>query len=122
MEILRERRRIKDKIIEEVSRWAKGIPFKATVILIGSYARGDFNLWSDIDVMMMAEFNSRPIERIKNIDHPPGLEVIPLTPKEFRRLAERRNPLALEALSRGIVLRDDLNIGEQVKDISAKST
>jgi len=108
MEILRERRRIREEVIEKARVWAEGIPFKATVILAGSYARGDFNLWSDIDIIIIAEFDNRPLERLKNIDHPPGFEVIPLTPKEFRRLIEKKNPLALEALDKGIALRDDL--------------
>jgi len=38
----------------------------------------------------------RLIERLENIDHPPGFEVIPLTPKEFIRLIEKKNPVALE--------------------------
>jgi len=112
MEIFRERKRIMEEALQKAREWAKGIPFKAKAILIGSYARGDFNLWSDIDVMVIAEFDNRPIDRLKNIDYPPGFEVIPLRPKEFKRLLEKKDPLALEALSIGILLRDDLNARE----------
>ncbi len=117
MEILTERKRIREEAIQKARTWAEDVPFKVTAILVGSYARGDFNLWSDIDVMVIAEFNSRPVERLKNIDYPAGFEMIPLTPKEFRRLLEKKDPLALEALSIGIVLRDDLNAREYAKDI-----
>jgi len=117
MEILRERRRIREQVIEKARRWAGSIPFKTSAILVGSYARGDFNLWSDIDVIVITESDSRPVERLKNMENPPGFEVIPLTPKEFRRLVEKKNPLALEALSRGIVLRDDLDTREYAKGL-----
>jgi len=110
MEVLRERRKIREEIIEKAREWAGSLPLKSTAILIGSYARGDFNLWSDVDVIVIAEFSNRPMERLKNIDCPPGFELIPLTPKDFTRLAEKKNPLALEALNTGIVIRNDLNM------------
>jgi len=121
MEVLRERRRVREKVIEEARDWATDLPFKATVMLVGSYARGDFNLWSDVDVIVIAEFNNRPIERLENTDHPPGFEVIPLTPKEFIRLIEKKNPIALEALNTGIVLRDDLDMKEYTKNSCERS-
>lgn len=110
MEVLRERRRIREEIIDKAREWARGLSLKATVMLVGSYARGDFNLWSDVDVIVIAEFDDRPIERLKNVDYPPGFELIPLTPKEFIRLVGKKNPLAVEALNTGIVLRDDLDV------------
>lgn len=112
MEVLRERRRVREEVIEKAGEWARGLPLKATVMLVGSYARGDFNLWSDVDVIVIAEFSNRPVERLKNMDFPPGFEVIPLTPEEFTRLVEKKNPLAVEALNTGIVLRDDLDVKE----------
>jgi hypothetical protein len=41
---------------------------------------------------------------------PPGFEVIPLTPEEAVRAAEKGNPLLVEAVERGVVLRDDLGV------------
>ena len=60
MEILKQRRRLREKVIEEAGRWARSLPIKATVVLIGSYARGDFNLWIDIDVIVTSEFRETP--------------------------------------------------------------
>lgn len=41
-----------------------GPQFKVSAILIGSYARGDFNKWSDVDVLLIAEFAGNPLERL----------------------------------------------------------
>jgi len=60
MEILKQRRRLREKVIEEAGRCARSLPFKATAVLIGSYARGDFNLWIDIDVIVTSEFRETP--------------------------------------------------------------
>ncbi|HDI46431.1 MAG TPA: nucleotidyltransferase domain-containing protein [Candidatus Methanomethylia archaeon] len=111
MEIIERRRRLRQRVLEEVSKWARGLPFKASVILIGSYARGDFNLWSDIDILVISpSFKGSPIERLKVLDILPGSEVVPLTPEEFERLIKRGDPLAVEALDQGVVLRDDLKL------------
>ena len=110
MGVLEERRRLRERVIEQARRWVEGLPFKATAILVGSYARGDFNLWSDVDVLLIAEFRGGPLERLEGLDVPPGFQVIPLTLEEFERLARRRDPLAVEALTVGVVLRDDFGL------------
>ncbi|RLG85713.1 MAG: nucleotidyltransferase domain-containing protein [Thermoprotei archaeon] len=115
MEILRERRKHREEVIKEAKQWALKLPFKASIILIGSYARGDFNLWSDVDVVVIAEFKGSPLERLKRLNTPPGYEIIPLTPSEFQRLLKKNNPLAIEVVSRGVILRDDYKI----KNLSA---
>ena len=115
MEILKKRRALREKVIEEARRWASNLPFKSSVILIGSYARGDFNLWSDVDIVLIAELQGNPLERLKSIDYPPGYEVIPLTLQEFLTQLSKRNPIAMEAVSNGVILRDDYNIEKLLK-------
>jgi len=111
MEIIKERRRLRERRIEEAREWASKIPLRVTAVLIGSYARGDFNLWSDIDILLISEdFAGRPPDRLKNIDVPPGYQVIALTYKEFKTLMGRRERIVIEAIEYGIVLRDDLKI------------
>ncbi len=39
---------------------------KTTLILFGSYARGDFNLWSDIDIIIISDY----FKNIRFIDRP----------------------------------------------------
>ncbi|MBS7641782.1 MAG: nucleotidyltransferase domain-containing protein [Candidatus Bathyarchaeia archaeon] len=110
MEVFEERRRLREGVIRIAKNWADSLKFRATVILIGSYARGDFNLWSDVDILLISEFTGNPLERLKAIDYPPGFEVIPLTINELTRLIRRRDPLAVEASKIGIYLRDDLDV------------
>jgi len=110
MEVIEERRKLRDQVIEEAKQWALNLPFKATAILIGSYARGDFNQWSDIDVLLIADFKEPPPRRLTNLKIPPGFEVISLTPSELAKLIDRGDALAIEALKQGIVLRDDFKL------------
>ncbi len=87
------------------------MPFKLTAVLVGSYARGDFNLWSDVDILLISrEFRCDPVRRLEQIDIPAGFQVIPLTEREFQTLLEKNEPLILEAMEKGVVLKDDLKL------------
>jgi len=112
LEVLKERVKRRLKTIDDASRWARSLEFRCTAILVGSYARGDFNLWSDVDIILIAEFweGQNPIERLRLIDHPPGFQVIPLTPAEFKRLLEKGDPMAIESIEIGVKLREDVEI------------
>lgn len=74
--------------------------------LVGSVARGDFNLWSDVDVVIIADdLPPRFLDRVGLFsDRPPGVEVFPYTPEEFDGERARKNPIALEASDIGIDL------------------
>ncbi|MEM2106992.1 MAG: nucleotidyltransferase domain-containing protein [Candidatus Bathyarchaeia archaeon] len=111
MEVIEKRRELRRRVIDTASRWVTGLHYKVTAVLIGSYARGDFNLWSDVDLLVVSsEFEGGPVERLKKLQIPVGFQVIPLTTEEFNRLLARGDRLALEALNSGVVLRDDLKI------------
>jgi len=114
VEAIKERVRAREEVVSEARAWAQKLAFPATVILIGSYARGDFNLWSDVDLLLIADFKGGPLERLKDLDFPAGFEVIPLTLSEFLRLVEKRDVLALESLN-GVYLRDDFGVVELLK-------
>lgn len=66
---------------------------KVTVLLYGSYARGDFNLWSDIDIIVNSEHfdKIRPLDRIDIVLDilPPNTEAICLTPEEVENLFKK---------------------------------
>jgi len=90
MGIVNERRRIRSRIVAEARDWAHSLGFQCTAILIGSYARGDFNVWSDIDIVLVSEvFKGNPVERLRKIEYPPNYEVIPLNPEELVRLFQK---------------------------------
>ncbi len=86
------------------------------MFLIGSYARGDFNLWSDVDVIIIGDFHGNPVQRLKNLDFPPGYEIIPLTLNEIITMKRKNNKLVIDALKEGILLRDDLDINKKIME------
>ncbi len=56
MGIIQKRIEKRNKVIEDVSRFGMGLDFRCSVVLIGSYARGDFNLWGDVDILIIGNF------------------------------------------------------------------
>jgi hypothetical protein len=110
VEIIERRKRQRDEVIGQVSEFTKGLNFKCTVLLIGSYARGDFNLWSDVDLLIIGEFSGTPVERLKNINLPAGYEAILLTPDELVRKRNKNDRFINESLENGVLVRDDLHL------------
>lgn len=93
---------------------SQDITVRAAVV-VGSVARGDFNVWSDVDVLVVADrLPDRTPERAALlVKHaPPRVQPIGFTPDEFERAVRRRNPLAVEALSAGVVLRGEAFFGQ----------
>lgn len=83
---------------------------KVTVILYGSYARGDFNLWSDIDVILISEKfqGMRFLDRYDLLGIWEGFEIKPYTPEEFLKM---KNKIGWkEALKDSIIICDDYKI------------
>ncbi len=77
--------------------------------MFGSYARGDFNEWSDVDVLIVAErLPRRPLDRLRAVEEClnryPHVEPIIVTPEELERMRRRRDPIAIEVEMRGIRL------------------
>ena len=58
MEVIEKRIEERNKIINEAKAYSKNLSFNCSVLLIGSYARGDFNLWSDIDLLIIGDFRT----------------------------------------------------------------
>jgi hypothetical protein len=89
--------------VEQLS--ARVVPVAA--IVAGSVARGDFNVWSDVDVVIVAEdLPARALDRIDLLtaDAPPGLQPFGYTLAELEEERRRGNPLVCSALSEGIAL------------------
>jgi hypothetical protein len=110
VDALAERSQERDRLIElarsYVDRLVARVPLVAAAV-VGSVARGDFNVWSDDDVVVVAEtLPERAPERgrILGEDVPGGVQPVGFTPAEFEAALGRGNPLAAEAVSMGIVL------------------
>lgn len=89
-----------------VGELADRLQIRAAVVF-GSVARGDFNQWSDVDVLVIAE--GLPADILARLDvlgpRPAGLQPIGWTPDEWQMQHARRNPIAIEALSKGVWLQ-----------------
>ncbi|TKJ22971.1 MAG: hypothetical protein CEE43_04450 [Promethearchaeota archaeon Loki_b32] len=78
------------------------------IILFGSYARGDYHENSDIDLIIVGNFEERFFDRIGNILElvPNNLNIEPLvyTNEEFDKMSENGNPFLLTVISEGLNL------------------
>jgi predicted nucleotidyltransferase len=111
VDALAERAQERDRLLELARAYVDGlagrVPLVAAVV-VGSVARGDFNVWSDVDVVVVAErLPERAPDRARILaeDIPGGIQPVGFTPREFGAALARRNPLAVEAVSTGVVLR-----------------
>ena len=113
-EVLKERAKAREEVIEEVRRYVESLRERwgrITAVLFGSYARGDFNLWSDVDLIITSErfrgtnFVTRCVALL---DAPPRVEAICWTPEEAAKALGK--PWWREALKHRIVITDDYGI------------
>jgi predicted nucleotidyltransferase len=115
--VIEERVREREEAVREAREFAVCVSQKlgkVTAILFGSFARGDFNVWSDIDVLIVAEnLPQKPLERLSTIDvclsRFPRVEPILITIEEFVKM-KKKSVAVIEAVERGIVLLDMLNL------------
>ncbi len=101
------------ELAEQFAQRAHEALGKVTVWLYGSVARGDFNFWSDVDVLVVAEnLPSHPLERLELLMSlaPVGVEPIGYTKEEFDALIKKHYPNLTALLHEAICLRDDLGL------------
>ncbi len=121
--IIKERLIEREKALNKARLFAycvkKRLGSSTTVILFGSYARGDFSAESDVDILVVtnSDLPFKPHERIDLIldciRKNPEIEPVLLTVKELEERYAKKNPLVVEALSQGIYLLDELRLREK---------
>jgi predicted nucleotidyltransferase len=78
------------------------------VVLFGSFATGEINEGSDIDILVVADFKEGFLDRIGTLMrlNSFGIPVEPVgyTLEEFEEMKRRGNPFILEVLEKGKVL------------------
>ncbi len=104
-----ERKKIIQLSIEYVEKLKNEIG-PLTGILYGSYARGDFNIGSDIDILIISD--NLPSDMLKRMELlyqyiTGGIEPKGYTKTEFLRMLNSNNPLAIDAIKNGEMLSDD---------------
>ncbi|MCS7098453.1 MAG: nucleotidyltransferase domain-containing protein [Candidatus Methanomethyliaceae archaeon] len=106
-----------EELLKAVERILKNFNTKA-IILFGSRARGDYKPWSDYDILIIAEFNEKYLDRIAKIfellnDINIPIEPHPYTINEAIEMLKRGNPIIVNALSEGLML----HIKEEFKEL-----
>ncbi|MDQ6928943.1 MAG: nucleotidyltransferase domain-containing protein, partial [Actinomycetota bacterium] len=110
--VISRRRSEREAHIATARQWAEGAgsTLRArALVVVGSVARGDFNKWSDIDVLVVVdELPDGLLERLALLAptrRPPGVEAILWTPGELAaRRARGNDPLARDAYGIGVVV------------------
>jgi hypothetical protein len=116
-EALSERRQERELLVAlaraYIEALSRRLPVSAAAV-VGSVARGDFNVWSDVDVVVVAPgLPERIPDRtaLLSSDAPGGVQPVGFLPEEFERAWRKGNPLAREATSAGIVLQGEDFLG-----------
>jgi predicted nucleotidyltransferase len=79
------------------------------VILFGSWARGEQDEYSDLDLVIIKNTDKRFLERLIEVSEIIGsdidkVDVLVYTPEEWERMVEWGNPFAEEVLKQGRVI------------------
>ncbi|MDA2918336.1 nucleotidyltransferase domain-containing protein [Desulfobacterota bacterium AH_259_B03_O07] len=79
------------------------------IIIFGSYARGDADEYSDMDVVVIKDTEKRFLDRLievaKYLDNDLGkVDVFVYTSEEFNDMIRRRNPFVEKVLKEGRVI------------------
>lgn len=113
IQAIRERRAERERLLgiarEYIADLSKRLDIKAAAVA-GSVARGDFNVWSDIDVVVVAEelpprIPDRGTLLIEGA--PAGVQPVGFTPQEFERALAKGNVLVHDVIEHGVVVRGE---------------
>lgn len=78
------------------------------VLVFGPYARGDYDAYSDLDVIIIYETECPFLERFRDFealfDLPMAVELLAHTPAEFDAMIEAGNPFTHHVLSEAVEL------------------
>lgn len=117
LQAFKERLMARERVLNELSKFSEVLEERfgrATAILFGSYARGDFNLWSDIDLLLILDTNlpDSPLKRFRFIEDitPPGVEVHIASLDEFKKLCKNKRSYLNEMLKDAVWIKDSLNL------------
>lgn len=112
-----ERNRIRNNLISALRQYSETLERifgKTTLILFGSFARGDFNLWSDVDIIIISDVfkNVRFLDRAYNLPELPEelyySDIICWSYDESKKMFLKHN--WKEALRASVVIVDEYNI------------
>jgi predicted nucleotidyltransferase len=78
------------------------------IIVFGSYARGDMDEYSDLDLLLVKQTEKRFVERLVEaagyLDLPIAVDLFVYTPEEFQAMTEDENPFIARVRKEGRVI------------------
>ncbi len=110
-----ENEKIIQELISEFSKIGRLNKFIQCIILTGSRSKGDFNIYSDADIIIIGNWATKNfLDRIDELRsyinklniHIP-IDYFCYTPKEIESLIENANPLILDAIDSGICIYNE---------------
>ncbi|MEM3565710.1 MAG: nucleotidyltransferase domain-containing protein [Candidatus Bathyarchaeia archaeon] len=100
-----------EEVFEKIKAYVNAVVKRLNpqlVVLFGSFATGDINEGSDVDILVVADFKEGFLERIGTLMelNTFGIPIEPLgyTPEEFEDMKRRKTPFILEVLEKGKIL------------------
>lgn len=105
--VLARRRAERTALVERARAFTEQLDPELRVraaVVYGSVARGDFNLWSDVDLLIIADgAEGGPLQRMDALgDRPALVEPVVWTREEWHSQLARGNPIAIEARDSGV--------------------
>ncbi len=110
---LAARRRERDRLIALAQTYLENLSSRVPVVaaaVVGSVARGDFNVWSDVDVLVVSDdLPERTPARggLLALTAPPGVQAVGFTREEFAAALSKGNQLAKSVLEEGVILEGE---------------
>ena len=108
LKALEERRRERERLLAVAARYVESLARRAPVhaaAVAGSVARGDFNVWSDVDVVIVLDELPETLpERLALLmaDRPAHVQPFGYTGDELHAALRKGNRLVAEAVSDGV--------------------
>jgi len=95
-----------DEVLKHVVEKLKRRYKLHAVILFGSVARGDWGPWSDVDLLIVADFSEPYLSRLRELmellnEFKTPIEPHPYRIDEVKEMLSKLNPLIVDALDEG---------------------
>ena len=109
-EVIARREREREELLARARAYVESLSGRVPVVaaaVVGSVARGDFNVWSDVDVVVVAEeLPERTPDRAELLSRhaPARVQPVGFRLDEFDAALRKGNPLVREACEAGVVL------------------
>lgn len=105
--VIERRRAEREALIHRARTWVRELRRTLRIeraVVFGSVARGDFNRWSDVDLLIVSDdFAGPPLRRLEQLgDRPPRVEPLCWTNAEWHLQQQRGNPITAEVEALGV--------------------